>query len=138
MSDTLTQFASDLVAAWNAHDIERVAVLYAPEYEEVDVGQAAPQHGPESIRRTMTRYLYAFPDLQVTLNEVLVEGDRAALAWTWRGTHRGTLMNIPPTGRTVTVQGMSILTLEAGRIRRGLRIWDLAGLLRALGLLPEL
>ncbi len=137
MSQTM-EFITDLIAAWNAHDVERLASLYTPDYEETDVGQADPQRGRESIRRTATRYLRAFPDLQVTLNEVVIDGDRAALAWTWCGTHRGTMLNIPPTGRHVTVRGTSFLTFEDGLIRRGLRVWDMAGLLRSIGLLPEL
>ncbi len=131
-------FVTDLIAAWNAHDVERLASLYAPDYEETDVGQAGSQHGQESIRRTATHYLRAFPDLQVTLNEVVIDGNRAALAWTWCGTHRGTMLNIPPTGRHVTVRGTSFLMIEDGLIQRGLRVWDMAGLLRSIGLLPEL
>ncbi|MGH2523928.1 MAG: ester cyclase, partial [Anaerolineales bacterium] len=79
--------------------------------------------------------LRAFPDLRVTLDDLVVEGGRIALAWTWHGTHRGVVMNIPPTDRPVTVRGMSFLTVEEGQIRRGVRLWDVAGLLRALGLL---
>jgi hypothetical protein len=47
-------------------------------------------------------------------------------------------MNIPPTGHMVKVRGTSLIVVEGGKIRRALRIWDLAGLLRDLKLLPEL
>jgi hypothetical protein len=47
-------------------------------------------------------------------------------------------MKIPATGRKVVVQGMSMLTLRDGKITRGLHVWDVAGLLRAMGLLPVL
>jgi hypothetical protein len=47
-------------------------------------------------------------------------------------------MNIPPTGRNVEVLGTSVLTVGDGKIARGLYIWDVAGLLRSIGLLPEL
>jgi hypothetical protein len=46
--------------------------------------------------------------------------------------------NIPPTGRRIAVCGISLLTIEGGRISRGLYVWDVAGLLRSIGLLPEL
>ena len=55
-----------------------------------------------------------------------------------RGTHHGTLMRIPPTGRQVAMRGVSILTIAEGKVTHGETIWDTAGLLRALGLLPEL
>jgi hypothetical protein len=47
-------------------------------------------------------------------------------------------MHIPPTGRFATVRGVSILTFMDGKIYRGQYMWDVAGLLRAIGLLPEL
>ena len=47
-------------------------------------------------------------------------------------------MRIPPTGREVAVRGVSILTIADGKVTHGETIWDTAGLLRALGLLPEL
>jgi steroid delta-isomerase-like uncharacterized protein len=128
-----------LIEAWNAHDVPRVVALYSPDYVEYDVAQAGPQRGAEGIRRTMNYYLRAFPDLRLIADQIVAQDGSVALAWTLFGTHRGTMMNIPPTGRTVRVRGVTLLTLDgAGRIRRAERIWDLAGLLRALGLLPEL
>ena len=138
MAQPIQQLIADLIAAWNSHDVERVAAFYAPDYEETDVAQAKVQRGREGIRRTAALYLRAFPDLQVTLNDLVIDGNRAALIWSWCGTHRGTFMRIPPTGRAVAVRGASFLIIEDGQIRRGARIWDLAGLLRAIGLLPEL
>ena len=61
-----------------------------------------------------------------------------ALYWTWQGVQRGSFMHIPPTGLHVSVRGTSLIALHEGKIQRALRIWDLAGLLRDLKLLPEL
>lgn len=138
MNEPMKQLVTHLIAALNAHDVERAAAFYAPDYEEVDVAQAAVPVGPDGIRRTLAYYLCAFPDVHFTLDDLITEGKRTVLVWTLRGTHRGTFMHIPPTGRSVTVRGTSLLTIEDGKVRRGLRIWDLAGLLRAIGLLPEL
>jgi len=138
MSESVQQLVTDLVAAWNSHDVERIAALYAPDYEESDVAQADSPRGRDGIRRTAAGYLRAFPDLLVTLDDVVSDGQRVALAWHWCGTHQGAFLKIPPSGRQVTVRGTSFLTIENGQIRRGTRIWDLAGLLRAIGLLPEL
>lgn len=128
-----------LIEAWNAHDLDGVVSLYAADFEETDIAVAGPQRGPAAIRRTMRRYLLAFPDLAITADEVIIEEDCVALAWTLSGHHRGLLLNIPATGRLVQVRGVSLMRVDAeGRITRLQRIWDLAGLLRALGLLPEL
>jgi steroid delta-isomerase-like uncharacterized protein len=133
-----TELLDQLLAAWNAHDIRAVAELYADDYEEIDVARAQPAVGAAMLRRTLLYYLRAFPDLHITLDDVLVNGERAALYWTWTGTQHGAFMNIPPTGHTVTVRGTSLITLKDGKIQRAVRIWDLAGLLRDLKLLPEL
>jgi steroid delta-isomerase-like uncharacterized protein len=137
MSDDLARLVMNLLDAWNSHDLRRVATFYAPDYEGIDVGQAQPQRGSRERVRVLAAYMRAFPDLYFT-GEPLVEGNRAVLVWTMRGTHRGTLMRIPPTGRCVEVRGVSVLTIEHGLVTRGLTIWDTAGLLRSLGLLPDL
>ena len=134
----MTAFINELLAAWNGHDIEAMTALYAPDYEGTNVGQASRQRGPEDAGRAMARYLRAFPDLQITPEAVIVQGDRLALVWIAQGTHRGRFMNIPPTGRSVEVSGVSVFTVECGKIRSAQVIWDVAGLLRTIRLLPEL
>jgi steroid delta-isomerase-like uncharacterized protein len=128
----------ELLEAWNAHDIERIKTFYAPEYEGVDVGHAEVQRGPQSVPRNVERYLRAFPDLRFVEEDIVAQGGRAVVVWKAYGTHRGRLMNIPPTGRNVVVRGTSVLTVEDGKIVRGLYVWDVAGLLRSIGLLPDL
>jgi steroid delta-isomerase-like uncharacterized protein len=138
MSETTSQLIQDLVDGWNAHDANKVTALYAPDYEEEDIAAAGRHRGPIAARATMILYLRAFPDLRLTAEDVVIQGDCVVLSWILTGTHRGTLMNIPATGRGVRVRGVSIMSLADGRIKRTCRVWDLAGLLRTFGLLPEL
>jgi steroid delta-isomerase-like uncharacterized protein len=128
----------ELLGAWNTHDPELIKSFYAPEYEGVDVGEAEPRRGPRDVAQTVERYLRAFPDLHFVENDIVVQDDRAVLVWTARGTHEGKLMRIPPTGREITVRGTSVFTIRDGKITSGLHVWDVAGLLRSIGLLPEL
>jgi steroid delta-isomerase-like uncharacterized protein len=134
----LAQLGTDLIAAWNSHDADRVAALYAADYVGLDIAQAEPQYGPEGIRRCLADSYQAFPDLYISADTIVIDHNQMVLAWTARGTQRGTLMNIPPTGRPVQVQGMTLFTIQDGHIARSHSVWDLAGMLRALGLLPEL
>lgn len=138
MSEEIKRLITSLVEAWNIHDADRVASFYAPDYQGMDVGQATPQRGLEGIRASVAHYLRAFPDLQLTGEEVLVEENRAALVWMAQGTHLGPLLNIPATGRAIQVRGVSVLTVERDKITSGLYIWDVAGMLRSIGLLTEL
>jgi steroid delta-isomerase-like uncharacterized protein len=134
----ILQIVTELVRAWNDHDVDGVQRCYAPDCEEVDVALAEPQRGSHTIRKLMKYYLRAFPDVHVTVDQVICSDSQAALLWTWHGTHRGRFMNIPPTGRRVSVRGTTMMTICNGRIQRVERVWDVAGLLRGIGLLPEL
>ncbi len=140
LANTITRIATNLLHAYNSHDLDQAASLYSQDYEGIDVARPEPQRGPEGIRASLAGYFSAFPDLSMTEDEVIETADRIVQIWTARGTHRGTFMNIPPSGRRVTIHGISVLAIDAaaGQVRRGYYIWDVAGLLRSIGLLPEL
>ena len=138
MISDLAAYAGVVNEAWNSHDIDRVLRFYSPEYIGDDVAQASLQRGREGLREMLETYWSAFPDLQFAVTDVLVQGSRLAIFWTAEGTHQGSIMNIPPTGHKVKVRGASIIDIENDAIVRGQYIWDLAGMLRHMGLLPEL
>ncbi len=137
MVEGLAAYATDLLIALNTHDLERIASFYADDFEGVDVGLARPQHGPLERIQVFASFIRAFPDLQFT-GDALTQDNQVALVWMMTGTHRGSIMRIPPTGRPISVRGVSVLTIEDGKIKRALQIWDTAGFFRSLGLLPEL
>ena len=138
MAQTLNEFVNNLFAAWNSHDIEQAEKFYAENYVGIDVAQATPQQGHTGFRSFFMQYLNAVPDFRFSIEEVIAEGNRVAVEWNVCGTHRGTLMNIPPTGRAISSRGVSLFTVQNDRIQQATYVWDLAGLLRNLGLLPEL
>jgi steroid delta-isomerase-like uncharacterized protein len=79
----------------------------------------------------------AFPDLHTTIHDVLCDGDRAASRWTVVGTHRGPYLGIPPTGRSVTIGGMTISRFAAdGRIAEDWTSWNRLSVLHMLGIIP--
>ncbi len=124
--------------AWNAHDPERVVGFYAADYEGMDVGERGLQRGQEGALRSFERYWKAFPDVRIRLDEMVVQDNRIALVWTASGTHGGSLMSIPSTGRRVAIRGTSLLRLAGNQVQHALHVWDVAGLLRAMQLLPDL
>ncbi len=134
----LAGIAAGLMHAWNSHDVEQVMSFYAPGYEGIDVGRATPEHGPDGKRETVLVYLGAFPDLHFDVEEIIVQGNVVVACWTAHGTHRGPFMHIPATGRPVLVRGTSRLTIANGKILSAVYVWDVAGLLRHIGLLPDL
>jgi steroid delta-isomerase-like uncharacterized protein len=138
MSTEVPHALSLLLTAWNNHDIDSIAACYSSNYSGVDFGEASPQDGPAGIKASAARYLTAFPDVHIQPEEVVVQDNRVAMVWVGEGTHLGHWMNIPATGRRVIVRGMAMLTIEGGLIIKALYLWDVAGLLRSINLLPEL
>ena len=118
--------------------IERVVSFYSPDYIGDDIGLSSPLHGREGIRIKLQEYWTAFPDLRFEVISTLVDGNRLVIVWSGEGTHQGTIMHIPATGHSVQVRGVSILDVQDGMVVHGQYIWDLAGMLRHMGLLPEL
>ena len=79
----------------------------------------------------------AFPDLRMTVNDLMIDGDRAVWRWTFSATHRGEFAGVPATGRHVEYDGVSIERVRDGRIAER---WDFPDLLTALtqiGAIPE-
>ena len=138
MTSDLATYAEMINEAWNSHDIEKVLNFYSPEYIGDDVGQASLLRGHDGLRAMLENYWSAFPDLRFKVVSTLAQGNRLVIVWVGEGTHQGTIMNIPSTGHRVEVRGVSIIDVEDGLIVRGQYIWDLAGMLRHMGLLPEL
>ena len=138
MTADLVIYADIINRAWNSHDIEKVLSFYSPDYLGSDVGQAEPVKGHPGLQAILEKHWKAFPDLHFTVTNTVVQGCQVVSIWQAEGTHRGPIMNIPPTGRKVQVRGVSIIEVKDGLVVRGQYIWDLAGMLRHMGLLPEL
>jgi len=135
MTVQLRTLAEELFAAWNDHALDAALRLYHPDYSGRDVATGTTQSGPDEVRAWLESYWTAFPDMTFTLLETVEQDDRIALHWEAKGTHQGALMQIPPTGRAVAFQGMSFLTVRDRHVLRGTYLFDLAGLLKALGVL---
>jgi steroid delta-isomerase-like uncharacterized protein len=89
--------------------------------------------GRDGLKQSMSRHLGGFPDLHVTIDEIVAEGNKVAIWYTVQGTHRGEFEGIPPTHKQVKWFGFDLLSLESGRIAEGRFVSDLLGLLRQLG-----
>lgn len=93
--------------------------------------------GREGFKQLVGMWRAAVPDLWLTIDEIVAEGEVVAVAWTGGGTHRGELMGIPPTGRTAKVTGIVFNRLADGRIVERWGNTDDLGFLRQLGVMPE-
>jgi steroid delta-isomerase-like uncharacterized protein len=78
----------------------------------------------------------AFPDLHHEIEQVLVDDDVVVVRFTLHGTQQGAFFGIPATGRTISVPAHVILKVSAGKVASLLGVFDEAGMLRQLGILP--
>jgi predicted ester cyclase len=92
--------------------------------------------GPEVFKQTVTMYRSAFPDVRITVDDVIAADDRVVLRWHSEGTHRGELEGLAPTGARGSVTGISIDRWENGKVVESWSEWDNLGLARQLGAAP--
>jgi len=95
-------------------------------------------HGTEEFKQLLSVYITAFPDARFTVEDAIAEGERVASRYTFRGTHQGELMGIPPTGKSVTVTGMIINRIVNGQSEEGWLNFDALGMLQQLGVIPAM
>jgi steroid delta-isomerase-like uncharacterized protein len=100
----------------------------------VDTGIAG---GPDDLREAILNIRAGFPDVEVTVHQVIAEGDYVVTRNTWRGTHLGEFNGIPPTGNRIEITGIVIWRLEDGLIRERWATIDTLTMLRQLGVLPS-
>ncbi|MEM1269466.1 MAG: ester cyclase [Bacteroidota bacterium] len=134
---TLT-WATALSEALNAHDLDRISALYASPFVGIDLTLRHEALQTKDLYEAYSFWIEAFPDLHVRYEIMHATSRRATLVWRYTGTHNGYFLNIPPTGHVVRIEGISVVNLTDGLCSRELQIWDLAGALRSLRLLPDL
>jgi steroid delta-isomerase-like uncharacterized protein len=114
-------------AATRADLMRADCIHHLPGMPPLDV----PAHG-----QLMSAFLAAFPDLDGRIEDALAEEDSVALRVSWGGTHRGALMDLPPTGKQVQVQELHIFRLVNGQIAEHWINYDQIGMMQQLGVVP--
>jgi len=121
----------------NKGNMQVVDELIAPNFVEHDPfpGQAP---GVEGLKQAMVALRQAFPDLHVTVDEMLSDGDKVVIRSTMKGTHKGTFMNIPATGKQISVEGIDIVRISNGRVVEHWGVTDNLTMMQQLGLVPAM
>lgn len=120
---------------YNQGNLEAVDDLFLPDYIE---HRSLPANAPKGsqIPKMMSALLRkAFPDLHMTVDDVLAEGDKAMARLTVQGTHTGEFHGIPPTGRRITWTETHIVRCEQDKIAEHWVNIDELGQLQQLGAL---
>jgi steroid delta-isomerase-like uncharacterized protein len=126
-----TAYVNSMLPIWNEGNLELVDDLFAPEFVRHDMDVGPDVVGPEGLKGYVTAIRTAFPDFNVTFDEVMVAGDRIVNRWTVSGTNLGDFRGDPPTGGTVRVSGVAISRIVDGKTVEEWDYWnDLAGYLQ--------
>jgi steroid delta-isomerase-like uncharacterized protein len=120
---------------WNGRQLERADEVVAPDFvDHAPLPGQAP--GLDGAKRKWAMYLDAIPDLRVTIEELIAEGDKVGARRSYEGTHQGVLLGIPATGKQLRVGGISIFRLADGRIAEHWEQLDRLALMQQLGVIP--
>ena len=93
--------------------------------------------GIEGLAQFVSMMRSALPDLRVTIEDDMAEGEKVVTRWIAQGTHQGELMGVAPTGNRVTVTGITIHRIAEAKIVEEWSNWDALGLMQQLGAVPS-
>jgi predicted ester cyclase len=120
---------------WNSKNLAVMDELLAPNF--VFHNSVQTLYGPEGFKQFATIYHRAFPQAHFTIEDTIAQGDMVALRWTARGKQDGELLGIPPTGKEVTVTGISLTLISNGKTVESWGEFDALGMLHQIGVIPK-
>jgi steroid delta-isomerase-like uncharacterized protein len=120
--------------AFNSGDFDLIDDLVVEDYVDHDPNNPPDlPPGRQGLKALMAGYRAAFPDMVMTIDDQVAEGDKVVSRWTARGTHNGELMGVSPTGKQVVVTGIFIDRIVDGKVSESWAGWDGLGLMRQIG-----
>jgi steroid delta-isomerase-like uncharacterized protein len=117
--------------AWNQQNLNVVDEIFAPTV--IFNGQSVTR---EALKQALAGRRVAFPDIQVTVDDQVAEGEKVSTRRTWRATHKGPYRGVAPTGKAVKWTQISVVRFSQGKIVEDWAVADELGILQQLGALP--
>lgn len=118
-------------------DLDVADELFAPDYVAHDPASPEDIRGLEGVKEFAGMYRNAFPDVRMSVEDQVAEGDKVVTRWIASGTHQGELMGISPTGNRVTVAGTSIDRIVDDKIEETWDNYDALGMMQQIGAIPS-
>jgi steroid delta-isomerase-like uncharacterized protein len=122
---------------WNQGNMALLDEFWAPNYVNHDPTNPEVRD-LEGFKQWVIAARTAFPDLNVTIDDLIAEGDKVVTRWTVRGTHKGEFGKIPATGKQVTFTGITISRFVDGKTVESWWSDDDLGLMQQLGVIPPM
>jgi steroid delta-isomerase-like uncharacterized protein len=116
---------------WNNGDLSLVDELLSPDFVDYNQPPGAP-NGREGYKAGVSMIRTAFPDIKFSLDQILAEDDRLAFRLTGTGTHKGDFLGISPTGKQVSLESMTFVHMDKGKISERWGISDIPRVIEQL------
>jgi steroid delta-isomerase-like uncharacterized protein len=121
--------------AQTKHNLNAVDNYMSPDFVDHSVPPGLPPDR-EGVKMQFSMFFNALPDLHAIIHDQIADDDKVVTRKTLRGTHKGDLMGIPPTGKTVDIEVIDILRVQNGKITDHWNNVDRMGLMQQLGVMP--
>jgi steroid delta-isomerase-like uncharacterized protein len=125
------------IEAYNNRDMQAEADVLDPGFVAHVPAAPGPLEGLEAWRKFTAPFVEAFPDLRLTVEDILSEGDKVAARVAFHGTHRCEFQGIAPTGKEVAFSSIEVNRVVGGKVEEHWVELDLLGLMQQLGAIPE-
>ena len=132
--DNKALIRSALEEEWNQGNFAHVDELNTSDF--VYHTDSMTFQGREPFKQYLSMLITAFPDLHVSIEDVIGEGDRVVVRCTLHGTHQGEMMGMAPTGKQVAVTGIAIILIANGKLVEEWANTDTLGMMQQLGVIP--
>src|SRR5882724_7036726 len=123
--------AEKWIAAWNSHSPDKMLPLFTDDvvYEDVAFGEVS--HGDAELRKFAASEFEGVPDLELKLLRADIHGGHGTIEWMFSGTDK----DVFKTGKKFSVRGVSVIDMRDGKISRNLDFYDVATIMRQVGVL---
>ena len=122
---------------FNNKDMDAANRILAPDYIGYFTDAPEPVRGRDTWKGLAAGHLKAIPDMHMTIDDVIGEGDKVVVRYHWRGTQRGEFLGRPPSGQQLTSSGANTFRIVDGKVVEEWVQEDLLGLWQQLGIAPR-
>lgn len=120
---------------WNKHNLDAFDKYFSADFI---IHFANADQNAEQYKGLCQAYFSAFPDLHITTDDLLAEGNKVVKVWTANSTSTGDFMGIPATGKPVVIKGIEVFRIENGKIAELWISMDNLGMMQQLGVIPSM
>jgi len=120
----------------NAHNLDAVDDMVSANFVEHEVFPGLPNDA-SAVKAFFGMMFEAFPDLRIEATDLIAEGDKVVSRCTMSGTHKGTFMDIPATGKRFEIAAIDIIRFEGEKAAEHWGVTDQMAMMQQLGVVPK-